>query len=252
MHVLLTGASSGIGEDLAKVFARAGHAVTLVARRQAELERVASACGSQAKVAVLPADLSDSAGAGAIITRAEERLGPVEVLVNNAGMEVVGRTVKQDPAVLEKLLLLNLITPLKLMRAVLPAMLERGGTIVNVSSVAGFVHPPFQSWYSASKAGLSAASNSLRAELRGTKVRVITVYPGPVRTPMGERAASAYATPPPAMPWGRSDELALRIVKAVERGRSAAIVYPRFYWFSKLFSGLSQQVTNAFGPGARD
>lgn len=251
MHILLTGASSGIGEDLAKAFARSGHSVTIVARRQAELERVARECGPGAKIHIIAADLSERAAVSTITAHAEDKLGPVDVLINNAGMEIVGRTEAQDPAQLDKLLHLNLITPLFLIRSMLPKLIERGGIIVNVTSVAGFVHPPFQSWYSATKAGLSAASNSLRAELRGSSVRVITVYPGPIRTPMGDRAASSYATPPPALPWGKSDEMALRIVKAVERGHSTSIVYPRFYWISKVFSGFSQAITNAFAPKPR-
>ena len=240
MHVFLTGASSGIGEALAKAFARAGHALTLVARRESELKRVAAESGA-GRVEILPRDLSELDGLETVVAESERRLGPIDVLVNNAGLEIVRPVTEITIEEAECLFRLNLHAPLRLTRAALPGMLARkSGTIVDVCSVAAYSHPPFQAYYSASKAALSAASVSLRTELRGTGVNVVTVYPGPITTAMGARALAGYeGNPSKGLPWGSAEGLATLVLRAVRR-RRANVVYPRFYrlpqWFPRVAS----------------
>src|SRR5262249_13629416 len=124
---------------------------------------------------------------------AEEKLGPIDVLVNNAGVQNSGLTAESDVAEAERLLRVNLFAPLFATRALLPRMLERGsGTIIDVASVAALVAAPGQAWYGASKAGLATFSEALRGELRGTGVHVLTVYPGPVDTAMAKAAYEVF------------------------------------------------------------
>lgn len=249
MHVAVTGASSGIGEALAREWGRAGARVTLVARRRELMERLAGEVG---RALVLPVDLSDPAASTAWIAEAEAAHGPIDVLVNNAGVQDVGAFARSDPESTDRLLAVDLATPLRLVRAVLPAMLgRRAGTIVNVSSLAAIVPTPGMVAYDAAKAGLAAASEALRWEVRGTGVNVLTVYPGPVETAMARHAVGVYeqagAGVASRMPAGTTDVLARRVVRAVER-RSARVIYPRIYWLSALFPGVARSITGALAP----
>ncbi len=239
MHVLLTGASSGIGAALARVLSQDGHVLTLVARRQALLDEVAASCVGPTHV--LPADLTDPVVVEGLVAAAEALAGPVDILVNNAGIEYVGATATMDPDVGERLIRLNTLTPLRLIRSVLPGMLARGkGQIIDVASAAAYVFPPYGTHYTASKAALAAADHQLRWELRKTPIRVMTVYPGPVRTEMGTRVLGHYRTDPSkGLPWGNADELAQRILHAMKRG-DEEIFYPRFYALSRSFARLTR------------
>jgi short-subunit dehydrogenase len=251
MHVAITGASSGIGEALAREMARAGARVTVVARRRELLDKLAAEINGRA----VAADLSDAARMIDWVADAEQAHGPIDVLVNNAGMQNTGRFASSSEAVGLQLLATNLIAPLRLMRHVLPGMLERKrGTIVNVASVAALVPPPLQTWYGASKAGLGGFSEALRGELRGSGVQVITVYPGPVRTALGEAGWAAFGGKKGLiriLPEGSPEELARRIRAAVERGR-ARIIYPRFYAATRMFPVIARWATDLGAPRPSD
>jgi short-subunit dehydrogenase len=232
-HVVVTGASSGIGDGIAREFARAGAAVTLVARRRELLEKLAAELGppEQVKTRVVAADLSDPAQATSWLAAAEAALGPVDVLINNAGVQIVAPTAEVSLDAGRKLMELDLMTPLALIQAVLPAMLARkSGSIVNVASLAALAPTPGMTWYNAAKGGLAAASESLRGELRKSGVHVCTVYPGPVHTPMGDAGYAAY---PPTLsvkllPAGNPTTLGRLVRRAVEKKR-ARVVYPWLY-----------------------
>ena len=250
MHVAITGASSGIGEALAREWAKAGAKVTLVARRRELLDKLAAECGNDAFP--ITHDLSDSANATGWLAAAEAKHGPIDVLVNNAGIENIGRTADCDPALGVKLLHLNLITPMLLTRELLPRMIARkSGTIVQIASVAGLVAPPGQAWYGASKAGLAQFTETLRSELVGTGVHVVVVYPGPVKTPMGDAAYEKYpggrAGKAGKTPEGTPDVLARRVRRAVEK-RRARVIYPRFYAITYLLPWFSRLVTFRMAP----
>ncbi len=248
MHVVITGASSGIGAALARELGRAGHALTLVARRRALLDALATEIAG--RVHVVEHDLAQPDRATAWIAAAEAELGPIDVLVNNAGMENTGPSAEADPDEVRRLLDLNLVTPLLVTRAVLPAMIARdAGIIVNVASVAALVSVPMQAYYGASKAGLAMFSETLRGELRGTGVKVLTVYPGPVVTPMGDAAAAKFGGRDklPKVPEGQPDELAQLIARAMDRG-AARVIYPITYTASRWFGPVARALVNRFAP----
>jgi short-subunit dehydrogenase len=249
MHIVVTGASSGIGDALAREFGRiAGAKLTLIARRKAALEKLAAEI--EAPSFVLPHDLSDEARATAWITDAEKAHGPIDVMINNAGVENTGYAAEADPARGQSLLRTNLVVPVLIMRALAPEMIaRRGGTLVNIASVASYSAQTLQAWYGASKAGLAMFSEVLRTELRRHRVRVVTVYPGPIATPMAEAAYAVYGGKKSIagrLPEGSPVVLARLVRRAVERGKKR-VIYPGFYkiaWYVPWFARwLGDQTT---------
>lgn len=248
MHVAVTGASSGIGEAVARAFAARGASLTLVARREPLLRKLAADVSTPAYVGV--ADLSDLERCRDWIAPAEAELGPIDVLVNNAGITATGPIREIPVEESERLLRINLLAPLRITRAVLPGMLERRhGTIVHVASVAAFLALPGMVDYAASKGGLAAASETLRTELHGTGVHVLTVYPGPVSTAMADVARRAYVPDfrQRMVYEGRPDTLAKLIVEAVGR-RRARIIYPRGYALARPFTDPLRFLAARFAP----
>jgi short-subunit dehydrogenase len=239
-HVVVTGASSGIGEAIAREYARLGASLTLVARRRELLEKLAAEV--KVKTRVVAADLSDPAQATSWLAAAEAELGPCDILVNNAGVQIVAPTVEISTEDTRRMLEVDLLAPLALIRAVLPGMLARkSGSIVNVASLAALAPTPGMMGYNAAKGGLAGASESLRGELLKSGVHVCTVYPGPVYTDMGNAGYAAY---PPTLgtrllPTGTSEKLAKLVRRAVE-GKQARIIYPRIYWVSRWFPGTTR------------
>lgn len=251
LHVAVTGASAGIGAAIVREYAAAGARVTLVARRRDLLEPLAASLPTPSHIAV--ADLSDLDAATAWLPAAEAALGPVDVLVNNAGVQIVGPSAATDLVAAEKLLALDLLAPMRLCLAVLPAMLaRRGGTIVNIASMAALAPTPGMFYYSAAKGGLGAASEALRGELARTGVHVLTVYPGPVATDLEVYGRSRYERGAIAdrLPVGDPAVLARRIRRAAER-RSARILYPRFYHLARWFPGITSWFLATFTPALK-
>lgn len=182
---LVTGASSGIGGEFARQLAARGYDVVLVARRADRLESLAADLPTRAHV--VPCDLG--ADAASLSQRVAEIGVEVDVLVNNAGFGNHNRfweiPEERDAAVVR----LNCEALVTLTRAFLPAMIERGsGGIINIGSIFGMQPVPYEAVYGASKAFVASFSDAVRAELRGTGVRVLTVTPGPVETEFQETA----------------------------------------------------------------
>lgn len=179
-NAIVTGASGGLGHHVARRLAQEGMNVVLVARRADALERVAEelrALGARAEP--VPADLSDVDALDDVLARAEAAVGPIDLLVNNAGMEAIASFPSYTREELVSMVALNLTAPLLLTHGVLPGMLERGrGHVVFISSVAGKVGAPFNEPYSATKAGLVALTQSLRAEYLDAPVGFSVVCPG--------------------------------------------------------------------------
>ncbi|MEV0680279.1 SDR family NAD(P)-dependent oxidoreductase [Actinosynnema sp. NPDC050436] len=183
---LVTGASSGIGAATARRLGAEGAAVVLVARRRDRLEQVAA---DIAQAHVLPADLTDPAQATTTVDAAIQRLGRLDVLVNNAGTMTVGDALHAATDDWDRMLALNVRSLLHITHAALPHLVRaaadaprRVADIVNVSSVAGRVTWPGSAVYSLTKSGTNAFAESLRQELLGHRVRVGVVEPGAVDT----------------------------------------------------------------------
>lgn len=180
-HVLVSGASQGVGAALTRELCRRGSMVSMVARNKEKLEALAEQTGASAH----PADLSDPDRVSGLIVRVEEHGGPVDVLINNAALGGVGEFVKMPHASLAAHVNTNLLAPMSLCHQVLPGMLARGhGTVVVVSSVAGEFATRNAAPYCASKAGLSLFANDLRRELKRTPVNTLLVVLGEVDTDM--------------------------------------------------------------------
>ncbi|MGE4428755.1 MAG: SDR family NAD(P)-dependent oxidoreductase [Solirubrobacteraceae bacterium] len=175
-RVLITGASRGIGRDLARGFARAGADVALVARGAEALQELAAEIGGRS----YPTDLTDRDAVRGLLARVEVD-GPVDILVNNAGDECIGRFTDMDADTLEFIVRLNALATAELTRQALPGMIDRGrGHIVNISSYAGIVVPPLLATYAATKAFVSHHSVNLQFELKDTPIGVTRVEIGEV------------------------------------------------------------------------
>lgn len=177
---VVTGASSGIGRQIATVAAEDGYDVLLVARRQSELEVLAKEL-SDVDAQVCAADLSKPAGVKAVVAAVGDR--PVDVLVNNAGFGGHGRFVEMDPATMQRMIAVNVTSLTALTQAFLPAMMSRGkGHVLNVASTASFQPGPFMAVYYATKAYVLSVSEALAEECSGTGVTVTALCPGATKT----------------------------------------------------------------------
>lgn len=222
---VVTGASRGIGEAIARELSRRGASVGLLARAEHDLERVTGVirrAGGRAEW--LACDLSDTASAAAAIATLSERLGPVDILVNNAGAGLYGRVDEVSEETLGRLFALNVLAPHALTRAVIGDMKRRKtGVIVNVSSVLGKQSIPLAGGYAATKFALEALSESLRAEVAGDGVRVLVVRPGRTQSNFQRAASAPHGDRPPEnmVPAMRPDDVAIGTCDAIERGASA-------------------------------
>jgi short-subunit dehydrogenase len=245
MHAVITGASSGIGAALARQLHGAGAYVTLVARRAARLSALADAMGRE-RCRIVVCDLADSPTEW--IAEAE-RFAPIDVFVNNAGVQAAGPFARVDDAVGRRLLAVDLLAPLALTRAILPPMLaRRSGVVVNVSSLVAVVPLAGMARYVAAKAGLAAFSEALRVEVAARGVHVLTVYPGPIDNGSSQETYDVYGRSSLAgkLPIGRADALARAIHRAIVR-RRPRLVFPRVYvlawWASPLVRWLAARLT---------
>jgi short-subunit dehydrogenase len=226
MHAVVTGASSGIGAAIARELHAAGAHVTLIARREKLLAGLAAELGDRCHYLVR--DLTDPSADWLDEAR---RLGPIDMLVNNAGSQTAGPFVDSDGVERERMLVLDLLTPITLAHAVAPDMIARGaGVIVNISSLVALTPPAGMASYAAAKAGLAAFSESLGDELAASGVHVLTVYPGPVDNGSPQLAYDLYGRESLAtrLPVGSAAALAREIAVAIGR-RRRRLIFPRFY-----------------------
>ena len=247
-HVVVTGASSGIGEAIAREYLKRGARVTLVARRRDRLDRLAK--DAEDRTHIVQADLADPTVAFSWIDGAEKANGPIDILINNAGVQIVRSVLETPWEDAEKLLVLDLHTPLRLTQLVLKGMVRRkSGTIVDIASMAAIGPTPGMFFYNAAKAGLAGASEGLRAEMKPHGVHVVTVYPGPVASDMEAAARTAYETNAATKytPTGSPEVLARLIAKAVDRKRPR-VIYPAAYAFSRHFPNITRWAIDALTP----
>lgn len=181
---VITGASRGIGAALVRRCVAEGMQVALLARSVASLEALAADLGDHARA--YPCDLVNAEAVAAVAVQImSDFAGAPDLLVNNAGLFQLATVETMEPAAFSAMLQTNLVAPFLLTRALLPAMRARGsGTIVTLGSIADRNVFPENGAYAASKYGLRALHEAMRAELRGTGVRAVLVSPGPVDTPL--------------------------------------------------------------------
>jgi len=217
---LLTAASGGIGHAVARALATEGVDVAVSGRRADVLEALARDLRDRGvRAAVVPADLADLDRVDSVVDRTEEALGPVDLLINNAGVESCASFTRRTREDLTATVDLNLTAPMLLTHRVLPGMLERGaGHVVFMSSVAGKRGAAYQGPYCASKAGLVTLVQSLRTEYASTPVGFSVVCPGFVAGDgMFQRYLDEGLTPPRALGHTTLDRVAGKALAAIRR-----------------------------------
>jgi short-subunit dehydrogenase len=185
-RVLVTGGSSGIGAALAERLAAQGAVVGIVARRADQLQAVLDRCTPHSPESRLwSVDLADLDAVDRLAASVIADFGPLDVLINNAGMPKRKGVLDIDADTVQQVMHLNYVSPVRLTLALLPHLVERGGgLVVNVSSVAATLSSPGEGAYDASKAALAVFSEAMAIDLWDTGVKVLTVYPGVVDTPL--------------------------------------------------------------------
>lgn len=186
--VLITGASSGFGEEAARLFAKEGCKVVLAARRLEKLQQLASEIQNEGGEAIaIPVDVNQKAEIEVMVQTALDLYQRIDILFNNAGFGAMDWFEElESERHIQTLISVNLTGTMLVTRAVLPDMLDRGsGHIINMVSVAGLIASPLISTYSASKYGLRAFTDSLRREVAPLGIKVSGIYPGPAETEFG-------------------------------------------------------------------
>ncbi len=245
-RILLTGATGGIGRPLALELARRGARLALTGRDATRLELLAGELSNaSAPAAILPFDLAHPGSHAALVERALESMGGIDVLVNNAGRSHFGAFADQDEAAMRELIETNLTAPLLLIRAILPHLIQRGATcIVNIGSVFGAIGFPYNAAYSASKFALRGFSEALRRELADTGVKVLYVAPratatamnGPVSRALMSETGTAVDVP---------EKVATVIANALAADRKEVIVGGAEGFFARLNALLPRLVDGA-------
>jgi short-subunit dehydrogenase len=247
-RALVTGASAGIGRAIALELAGRGVVMAIAARRMDALETVANeiAKAGYSRPVVLPVDLAKRGAAADLAKRAEAALGQVDILINNAGVGMLGsQWVVGDSDAARELCEINYWSPLALIQALVPAMRQRkDGAVVNVTSLAAVAPYVFTGHYSSTKAALSLASETLWLELKGSGVHALEVMPGPTETALlawarntvpGARAAMAMT------PRGNVEALARKVVRGMER-RRRFFVYPPWLSITPLVPTIARRL----------
>ena len=225
---VVTGASSGIGAEIARELVARGHQVVLVARTESKLQSLADELTSNGGSAhVVAADLSDRRMRSALPDRVEA-LGLVpDILVNNAGFSTLGPVSKADPEAEVNLVEVDVASVVDLTTRFLPGMVERGrGALLNVASTAAFQPLPGQAAYGAGKAFVLSYTQSLAGELRGSGVTATALCPGPVETGFGARAGFTDEEAKNALPsimWVDAREVAKSALAGMDKGRMVVI-----------------------------
>jgi short-subunit dehydrogenase len=223
---LVTGASSGIGYELAKILAREGHDVALVARSADQLEKIATDLREDfgVQALVVPVDLSDPDSPNRIFDHLQEAEFQVDVLVNNAGFGTLGRFVRSDTGAQVDMVEVNVSALTHLTRLYAERMVDRRqGRIMNVASTAAFQPGPYMAVYFATKAYVLSFSEALAEELRRTGVTVTTLCPGPTVTGFQKRAGMEHAPVGGRMVTGDAASVARAGYAGMMKGRRVVI-----------------------------
>jgi short-subunit dehydrogenase len=188
--VVITGASMGIGEAIAKAFAEAGASVVMLSRDAARAEAARARVGFSERTAAFACDVRNAEEIDRVVALTMHHFKRIDVWINNAGHGLMDSLAQMEMAACRELFETNFFGAIASMQAVIPVMRQQGGgTIINISSVAGHVPVPFLAAYSASKFALNAIGKAARSELRRDHIHLLTVCPGYVATSFGENAA---------------------------------------------------------------
>ena len=226
---IVTGASSGIGAEIARQLARRGHGVTLVARREDRLKELADELAQthQVRTEVIAADLTDAHSRAELPGQVEARGLTADILVNNAGFTTMGPLHKAERAAELALVRTDVEAVVDLCTLFVPGMVtRRRGAVLNTASTAAFQPLPGQAAYGASKAFVLSYSRALGAELRGTGVTVTALCPGPVETGFAEAAGMSDEEAGESLPkfmWVPAADVAKAAVDGLASGRSVVI-----------------------------
>lgn len=222
---LVTGASSGIGAEIARELAARGHHVVLVARRADRLAELAAELGDAASV--VPLDLSRREDRAALHDRVAGLGREVDILVNNAGLTTVGPVSAADPDAELNTIEVDVVAVVDLCTRFVPAMVDRRrGAVLNVASVAAFGPLPGQAVYGAAKAFVLSYTHALREELKGSGVTATALCPGPVHTGFGEAAGISTADAEAALPkalWVSAADVAKAGLDALAAGKAVVV-----------------------------
>lgn len=187
--VIITGASMGIGEATARVFAAAGAKLVLAARSADKLEAIARSLPKEAETLIVPTDMIDQAQVKALINKAYAHFGRIDILINNAGQSILGPIATVNPDQYRQIIELNLLGPLHAIQAVVPKMKEQGGgVIINISSNVSKMAIPMIGAYASTKYALNGLSLTARNELATDNIRVVLFQPGQTATEFGKNA----------------------------------------------------------------
>ena len=247
--VVLTGASRGIGASIARALAREKATVVCVSRSESKLAKICAEINELGGKGIsLPFDIAQVKNLSVLVEKIEQQVGAIDILINNAGMEIYRAFADYTLAELQSVLSTNLLAAMELTRLVLPSMLDRGrGQIVNMASLAGKKGAAYNSIYSASKGGLVMWSDALRQELTGTGVGVTTICPGYVS---GQGMTADSGVPIPSLAGVSTLEAVTRAtIKAIAHNRAEVIINQDFVTeiTTKLLFALGQ-----FSPRTSD
>src|SRR4051812_42994004 len=225
---VVTGASQGIGAEIAREMARRGHRLVLVARNEDKLRALADEVeGEGGRADVVAADLADRPTRAVLPERIAALGVTPDVLVNNAGFSTMGRVSDADPDEEMMMVEVDVVAVVDLCTRLLPGMVQRGrGAVLNVASTAAFQPLPAQAGYGAGKAFVLSYTQSLVGELKGSGVTATCLCPGPVHTGFGERAGFTKEDAEKALPsvmWVDAPAVAKAAVEGLDKGRMVVI-----------------------------
>ncbi len=228
---VVTGASMGIGEAIAKLFAQEGATVVLCSRDRNRVEDARNRMGKPERTMAVTCDVSDCTQSAGLVRTVTERFGHIDIWVNNAGFGLVDSLQNMDMSACRRIFDTNLFGAIQCMQQVIPLMRQQGsGTIINVSSVAGFIGVPYMAAYGATKHALNCISKATRVELDGTGVRILNVCPGFVATNFSANAVRGKDRK--KMGGGERGISAEQVARATLRGYLSGrreVVVPWFY-----------------------
>lgn len=221
-NALITGAGKGIGKAIAIALAKEGVNVILVSRTQEEIDSVAVKARSlRVKALAITADVADINSVNSAVEKALAEFGPIDILINNAGIAAFGNFLELEPAAWERIIQVNLMGTYYVTRAVLPNMIERQtGDIINISSTAGLSGNALTSAYSASKFAVLGLTESLMQEVRKHNIRVTALTPSTVATDMAKELNLTDGNPEKVM---QSEDVAELIIAQLKLNRRVFI-----------------------------